>query len=513
MSAPAPTAPPALEVRDLRKAYGATKALDGASFAVAPGEVHALLGENGAGKSTLVRLLSGLARPDSGEIWLGGTKVVLSRPADAYRRGVRTAFQELSLVRDLSVAQNILLPDVRRTRLLPAGRAQARAVTGHLDALGLSWLDPNAVVRNLDLPVRQKIEIARALFHKPQVLLLDEPTASLSGGDIDWLAGIIARASGQGGAVVFISHRMPEVRRFCDRLTVLRNGRSVGSGAVADIEDAEVVRMIIGRSLDAAFPPRPARQATGPVILAAEALAAGKRLRRADFQLRAGEILGVTALQGMGQAELFHACFGALPVTSGRILVGGREVRFASPRDAVRHPIGIALVPEERKTEGLFLRLDGQANTSMPCVERFSRVGVVDRSAERLAVLEVLRRVAAPERALWTPVGDFSGGNQQKIAIAKWLLTGCKCLLLYDPTRGVDVGTKRQIFDLMRAFAEAGGAVLFYSTEIAELEHLCNRVLAIYDGRVTRVLGPDDLHEETIARAALGEMLAERVAA
>jgi ribose transport system ATP-binding protein len=495
----------AFVIHELRKAYGATQALGGASFTVRPGEVHALLGENGAGKSTMVRLLSGLARPDSGEIRVGGRVVGLRRPADAHALGIRTAFQELSLIRDLSVAQNILLPEVRRLRWLPPGRVQARAVEAHLERLGLGWLDPDAEVRSLDLPVRQKIEIARALFHGPRVLLLDEPTASLSGGDIDWLGEIIAGVKRAGGAVVFISHRMPEVRRFCDRLTVLRNGRSVGEAAVGEIADDEVVRLIIGRSLDAAFPPRPAgRPAFGEVALAAEGLSAG-RLRGADFELRFGEILGVTALQGMGQAELFQACFGALPPRAGRLLVGGQPVRFASPRDAVNHPIGIALVPEERKTEGLFLHMDGRSNTSLPCLSRFARAGVVDEAAERAAVAAVLQRVEAPDRALWTPVGDFSGGNQQKIAIAKWLLTGCRCLLLYDPTRGVDVGTKRQIFDLMRDFVAAGGAVLFYSTEIAELEHLSDRILAIYDGRVTRVLEGPDMHEEAIARAALGE--------
>jgi ribose transport system ATP-binding protein len=495
----------ALVIRDLRKAYGATQALGGASFTVRPGEVHALLGENGAGKSTMVRLLSGLTQPDAGEILVAGRPVTLRRPADAHALGIRTAFQELSLIRDLSVAQNLLLPAVRRLRWSAAGRAQARAVEAHLRRLGLGWLDPDAEIHSLDLPVRQKIEIARALFHDPRVLLLDEPTASLSGADIDWLGGVIAGVKAAGGAVVFISHRMPEVRRFCDRITVLRNGCSVGEAAVGDIEDDEVVRLIIGRSLDAAFPPRPAEQPPlGGVALAAEGLSVG-RLRGADFQLRFGEILGVTALQGMGQAELFQACFGALPPEGGRLLVGGEPVHFASPRDAVRHPIGIALVPEERKTEGLFLHMDGTANTSLPSLSRFARGGIVDEAAERDAVAAVLRRVEAPDRALWTAVGDFSGGNQQKIAIAKWLLTGCRCLLLYDPTRGVDVGTKRQIFDLMRDFAAGGGAVLFYSTEIAELEHLSDRILAIYDGRVTRVLEGPDMQEETIARAALGE--------
>ena len=506
------TAPEALKVERIVKAFGATVALDGMSFAVARGEVHALLGENGAGKSTTVKMLSGLVQPDQGAIELFGGPVRLDRPLDAQRLGVQTAYQEMTLVRDLTVAENMLLPHA------PTGlfgqlrrRAGEHLVREHLASLDLSFIDPNVAIHDLDLSVRQKIEIARAVFRKPRILLLDEPTSSLSGRDIDWLGHLIEQVTAFGTTVVFISHRMPEVRLFCDRLTVLRNGKDVGTASVDAISDDEVVRMIIGRSLDATFPPRPKvrpkvrPRPDRPPFLEARNLAADGRLRDASFSLWQGEILGVAALQGMGQQQLFLSCFGMARATAGQILVDGRKVTLASPRDAIRANIGISLVPEDRKTEGLFLKLDGRSNVALPVIERFIRSGLIDRKAETRAVRQVFQQVEVADRALYTPAGAFSGGNQQKIAIGKWLLAGSRTLLMFDPTRGVDVGTKHQLYLLMRAFADAGGAILFYSTEIAELVNLCDRVLVMYGGKIVSELDGEAIEEEAIMRSALGE--------
>ena len=316
----------ALRVDAVTKAYGATVALDGASLAVRAGEVHALLGENGAGKSTMVRLLSGLVQPDSGIIRLGGKEVRLRRPADAHRHGIQTAFQEMTQIRDLSVAENMLLP-MAPTRLGQLRRRHGeREVAAHLDRLGLHGVDPRAEVRDLDLPQRQKIEIARAVFRRPRILLLDEPTSALAGRDIDWLGGLIEDLRRDGVTVVFISHRLPEVRRFCERLTVLRNGRDIGSAEVGALSDDEVIRMIIGRSLAATFPPRPSARVTAEPVLAARGLATDGRLADAGFELRPGEILGVAGLQGMGQQDLFFACFGMIALRRGEIRVDGRKV-------------------------------------------------------------------------------------------------------------------------------------------------------------------------------------------
>ena len=500
----------ALRVEGVVKAYGPTIALGGVSFAVRSGEVHALLGENGAGKSTMVKLLSGLVQPDSGTVELFAASVRLARPRDAHRHGVQTAFQEMTLIGDLTVAENMLLPRAPVGMLGQLrGRRGARMVQAHLAALALDGIDPRAAIRDLGLSVRQKIEIARAVFRRPRILLLDEPTSTLSGRDIQWLGDLIARLKADGVTIVFISHRLPEVRMFCDRLTVLRNGRDAGSRDVASVNDDEVVRMIIGRSLDATFPPRPKPGVRGGQVPALEVrrLAAGGRLEDASFALHPGEILGVGALQGMGQLELFRACFGMAALRGGEIRVDGRAVTIASPRDAIR--AGIGMVPEDRKAEGLFLELDGCANMALPVIERFIHGGLIDRAAEAGAVRAVLDQVGVAPRAIYTPAGAFSGGNQQKIAIGKWLLAGSRIMLMYDPTRGVDIGTKHQLYALMRAFAQAGGAILFYSTEISELVNLCDRVMVIYDGRVVdeldgEALG-DALGEERIMRGALGE--------
>jgi ribose transport system ATP-binding protein len=374
-------------------------------------------------------------------------------------------------------------------------------------------------VRDLDLPVRQKIEIARTLLRKPRILLLDEPTSALTGRDIDWLARIVAAEKRKGTTVVFISHRMLEVRLFCDTITVLRNGRAVGTYDVDSVTDNEVVELIIGRSLTSTFPPKPQRQAAARPVLSVAAMSAG-RLQDASFDLRPGEIVGVAGLQGMGQLELFLTLFGDMAMTGGSIYVDGRPVTLHAPSDAVAAGIGFALVPEDRKTEGLFLKLDGQSNASLPVVGRFTRAGLIDGAAEQAAVAGALQRVQVDERALFTRAGAFSGGNQQKLVLAKWILAGSRVLLLFDPTRGVDVGTKHEIYVLINDYARAGGAVLLYSTEVEEVINLSHRVLVIYGGRIVREIdgAGGEISENAIMHAALGggpasESLAHEVTA
>jgi ribose transport system ATP-binding protein len=359
----------------------------------------------------------------------------------------------------------------------------------------------------MDLSVRQKIEIARAIFRKPRILLLDEPTSSLSGRDIDWLGRIIAGLKAAGATVVFISHRIPEVRAFCDRLTVLRNGKDTGTFGLSEVTDDDVIELIIGRSLSATFPPKsPLHPGSTPAVRAT-GIATARRLTDVSLALHPGEILGVAGLQGMGQQELFLGLFGATPLTRGAVEINGNEVTLASPKDAIRANLGISLVPEERKTEALFLHLDGRSNVSMPVIKRFIRGGLIDRHAETAGVATALERVQVDPRALYTPVGAFSGGNQQKIAIAKWLLAQSRVLLMFDPTRGVDVGTKHEIYLLMNDYVQAGGAVLLYSTEIEELVNLCHRVIVMYGGRAVRDLdgSKGEISEAAIMRAALGE--------
>jgi ribose transport system ATP-binding protein len=500
----------ALNVVDLQKRYAATVALESVSLCVRRGEVHALLGENGAGKSTLVKILSGLARPDSGTIEIFGKPAILSNPKTSHRFGIRTAFQEISLVKDLSVAQNFLLMEEPTALSVIRRRRMYAQVEESLHSLGLDSINPYAKVRDLDLPSRQKIEIARAVSRRPQIILLDEPTAALLSNDVEWLGGLIEKMKAAGTTIIFISHRMQEVRSFCGALTILRNGRNVGSFDVNEISDNDVFERMIGRSVSAVFPPRPALSESSKSdrkpVLSVRGLTTSGALAGISFDLFPGQILGVGGLHGMGQRELFLALFGATETSSGEIRVGDTPVRLRSPADAIRPEVGISLVPEDRKTEGLFLELDGTRNVSLPSQSRFELAGLIKAGAERAAVSEVFQLVQVPPRALWSPVKQLSGGNQQKIVIAKWLLTGSRVLLLYDPTRGVDIGTKAEIYRLAREFVEAGGAILFYSTDIPELVNLCDDVLVIYRGTITASLSGDELSDAGIMRAAVGHV-------
>lgn len=500
-----PTDDTFIEIANLSKAYGPTIANDDITFSVARGSVHAVLGENGAGKSTTMKILSGLTRPDAGTIRVDGRAIELRNPRDAHAQGIQTAFQELTLIPDLTVLDNMLLPrgPVNPLALLRRGDA-ARQVAAHFAKLGMD-IDLHALAGTLDLATRQKIEIARVLSRNPRILLLDEPTSALSGDDVDWLGRIIADAKSNGVTVLFISHRMPEVRAFCDALTILRNGRHMRTAAVSEIADEEILELIIGRSVESAFPEREALVATDkePVLEAVE-LSAGEKLRDASFALRPGQILGIAGLQGMGQSDLFSALFGNIPIDRGEMRIDGKAVHLRSPADALHPSVAMGLVPEERKTQGLFLTLSGLQNASLPVIQRFTDGLLVDRDAETKATAEAFDAVEVSQRAQYLPVSSFSGGNQQKIAISKWLVAQSRILLLFDPTRGIDVGTKHQLYEWMHDFAKAGGAILFHSTEIPELVHMCDGVGVLYEGRMTTWLDRDDVTETSIMQAALG---------
>jgi ribose transport system ATP-binding protein len=495
---------PALSISGLTVRYGPTTALDAADLNIGAGEVHALLGENGAGKSTIVKVLSGLVRPSHGTVSIFGRNVDRFAPRHANALGVRTAFQEISLVKDLTVAQNFMLMEEPLNLLgMVRRRARDEMVRGHLEALGITSIDPRTEVRRLDLPSRQKIEIARAISGSPRLLLLDEPTASLSSRDVQWLGDMIERLKRSGTTVVLISHRMQEVRAFCSALTIFRNGRAVGAYAMNDVADGEIIELMIGRSLGAAFPAKPVRtdaEAAAPALCCRNlAASAGGDV---SLSLPPGEVLGLAGLDGMGQRDLFLALFGMMRPLAGQIRIGGQEVQLRSPAHAIE--CGIGMLPEERKTEALFLDLDGCENVSLPSLQRFLRGGLVRGRYERKTVSRALDVVKVVRRALWSPVRNFSGGNQQKIAVAKWLLTNSRVLLLYDPTRGIDVGTKTEIYHLIRRYTEAGGAVLFYSTEIPELVNLCDRVMVIYRGRIVETLAAEAVSEPAILSAAVG---------
>jgi ribose transport system ATP-binding protein len=495
----------AIDLSKVTKRFGATVALDGASFSVKRGAVHALLGENGAGKSTTVKLLSGLMQPDAGSIRVMGSDVTMKSPKDAHRAGVQTAFQEMTLVRDLTVAQNLLL-SYEPTGLLGRikKREAQRQAAEWLDKLELSDVRPGAYIRDLSLPVRQKIEIAKAIVRGPKVLLLDEPTSALSGRDVAWLSRRIDELKASDVTFVFISHRMQEVREFCDSLTVYRNGRDVGAFDATDISDDEVIRLVIGRSMEAKYPPKVASvQSDATPAIETRNVRVDGVVTDFDLAVKPGEVHGIAALQGMGQRELFEALFGATYIDDGEIRIDGRPVTLTSTADSLKAGVSTSFLPEDRKTEGLFLRLPGGENVSLPVIGRYARFGLIDRRREQAAIRRALAQMEVNPRALYKPCLSFSGGNQQKIAMAKWLLTQSRVWLMFDPTRGIDVGTKHQIFVLMRAFAAAGGSVLFYSTDVPELVNVCDRVSVMYRGRNAGELTGDALTEENVMRKML----------
>ncbi len=499
-----------LEVRDVLKRYGATVALAGVSISVAPGEVHALIGENGAGKSTLVKILSGVVAADTGDVMLGGGVYRPQSIRDARAAGVSTAFQELSLLPNLSVAANLLLPRLPKGALgLNSGKAVIDAGRETLARYGAAEIDPAALVETLSLAKKQRVEIVRAISQHPRVLILDEPTAALA--DPEWLFRLIEALRNEGTAVLYISHRLIEVRRLCQRGTVLRNGHSVETVDLASTRDEEIFRMMVGVSPSAAVIEQPQH---GPTI-GREALRArhlhGRNVSDVSFDLHEGEVLGVAGLEGQGQRELFRMLGGVDAIEGGAIEVGGQQRRFRSPANAIKTGAGIAFVPEERKTEGAFLGMSTSANMSLSIIDKLRRCGLIDFRRERDRVSAESQNVDLNARYLGMKLSALSGGNQQKALLGRVLLSGAKVLVMFDPTRGVDVGTKQVIYGVIRRFAAAGGSILMYSTEIPELVGLVDRCLVIYRSGIIGELAHSEMSEHTLVAMATGHAVREAV--
>jgi ribose transport system ATP-binding protein len=483
------------------KRYGATVALDGAEFRAASGEVHGLLGENGAGKSTLIKILSGAVAPDAGRIELFGQEVHFRRPADAQRAGVRTVFQELSLVPDLTVAENLAFSATgASTRLLRRRRRLRRHAVKVLEGLGIEGIDPDAFASDLSLAHRQRVEIAKAVTTEPRVLILDEATSALAVTEVVWLTELARRLAAQGAVVLFISHRLAEVRAACSCATILRNGSTVGTYDLAGVADDLIIQQMLGRKIERLFPDRELR-AGDTVVLETKGFGPVNGSGGANIQLHSGEILGVGGLQGQGQAGFLLALYGAVR-SKGELSIEGRQRRFQSPAQALA--AGIALVPEDRATQGLLLNKSIKENISLGILHRVSRYGLMQRQTEadvaRKAIGSLSIRASSPRQL----AGELSGGNQQKVLLAKMMATDARVLLLYDPTRGVDIGTKAEIFETMDGLSKRGFSILFFSSDADELIHLCDRVAVLSNGSVVETLATAGLTGERLLRAAVG---------
>ncbi|WP_197048489.1 sugar ABC transporter ATP-binding protein [Streptosporangium roseum] len=487
---------PLLLMKGIVKQFPGVRALDGVDLEVLPGEVHCLLGQNGAGKSTLIKTLAGAHQPDEGTITLGGEPVRLSSPIAAIRLGISTIYQELDLVEGLSVAENVFLGH-EPARLGFVGQGEAnRATRALLERLGHGEIRPTTQVGRLSPAARQVVSMARALSHDTRLIIMDEPSAALAHDEVDNLFRIIRELTAQGVAVVYISHRLEEIRQIGDRVTVLKDGRTVAVGLPAqDTPTRQIVSLMTGRNVEHVFPPRCDGPATGEEVLRVEGLTVPGVFADVSFAVRAGEIVGLAGLVGSGRSEIIEAVYGARRF-SGRVVVEGRPVRRGGTRGAVR--LGMGLAPEERKAQALLLDQSVTRNISLASLGRYSRFGWLDRRREAedaRALVETLDiRPPDPDR----PVKTLSGGNQQKAVLARWLLNGRKLLLLDEPTRGVDVGARAELYAVIRGLAEEGVGVLLVSSEVPEVLGLADRVLVIREGTIIHEADAGDLDEHRV---------------
>jgi len=501
----------AIAAEGVSKRYGAVEALRAASFSARAGEVHALVGENGAGKSTLIKTLCGMTQPDAGTIRAFGEPVRLRDPEAARERGIGTVFQELTLLPWLTVAENVLLGREPRGALGLIRRRElgqrAAALLAEYDVAATSPVEPYDLVADLSLAQRQVIEIVRTVSRQPRVLFLDEPTSSLAEREVEWLFRLVRRLRDDGTCVVFTSHRWREVANLADRITVFRNGGHVATRERLD--EHEAVRLMSGRddtgeaartAIAAALPPagdRPMLEVSGLT---------GGRLADVSFTLHEGEILGVGGLAGQGQHDLFLALFGVRRA-AGEIRVDGERVRLHSPRDAIRAGVRVALVPEDRKGEGLFLPMSIQENLTLPILGRIATAGLLRPGAERDRVRRIIERMRITARDPGQAVDTLSGGNQQKVLIGRWLLADARVLLCYDVTRGVDLATKNDVYRLLFELAAEGRSILFYSSDTEEVARLAHRVLVLREGAVAAELRGPGVSPEDIVSAAVREVV------
>jgi ribose transport system ATP-binding protein len=488
-----------LEMRGIRKSFGPVAVLKDMRLDVADSEIHALVGENGAGKSTLMKILGGVIPRDSGEILVDGEDAEIAKVRDAERYGIAIIHQELSILPDMSVADNIFLGSVPRTRLGLVDDAEMRRVaTETLSRLGLD-LDPRQKAGSLGIGQLQLVEIAKALIRQARLIVMDEPTSALSEREIERLFSVMRSLREEGVSFVYISHRLEELFAVCDRLTVIRDGEYIMTAPIAELDYDRVVAMMVGREIGDRFPPKTNKP--GEVVLEARGLGRGSAFRGVSFSLRKGEVLGVAGLMGAGRTEVMRALFGAEPAEEGEILLDGRPVKISSPREAMR--LGLALVTEDRKLEGLFLGFGVDFNIGAANFPSLGSGGIVapSRLAAYAGRLAQTLRVKAP--ALTAPASSLSGGNQQKVVLAKWLGREPRILVLDEPTRGVDVGAKREIYEIIDRLAAQGVAVIMVSSELPEIVGMSDRVLVMRSGEAAGLL-ESDISQEKIMSLATG---------
>ncbi|MFJ8106038.1 sugar ABC transporter ATP-binding protein [Streptomyces sp. NPDC096132] len=489
---------PLLSMSAITKSFPGVRALDGVDLDVRAGEVHCLLGQNGAGKSTLIKVLAGAHQPDTGTVRWRGEPVTLRSPVAAMRLGIATIYQELDLAEHLSVAENVYLGHEPTAAGFVVRRKAAQAATGGLlKRLGHPEIDPAQLVGELSAAQRQIVSMARALSHDVRLIVMDEPSAALDPDEVDNLFRIVGDLTSEGVAVVYISHRLEEIRRIGERVTVLKDGRTVARGLPARTTPTrEVVELMTGRDVEHVFPDRTTSPARGAPVLEVQGLCRTGEFAPLDLTVHAGEIVGLAGLVGSGRSEILETIYGARKPSAGRVLVEGRPLRPGSVRSAIR--AGLGLAPEERKAQALLLLDSVTRNVSISSLSRFSRGGWVDRRAETGAARAATRELSLRPDSPSAPIRTLSGGNQQKAVLARWLLRGCRVLLLDEPTRGVDVGARAELYTVIRRLADEGLAVLLVSSEVPEVLGLSDRVLVLREGRVVHTAPGSELDEHRV---------------
>jgi len=501
---------PLLSMEHISKQFPGVQALDDVTFEVVSGEVHALVGENGAGKSTLMKILTGVLPRDSGVMrWLG-VPVEIDNPGRALGLGISMIHQELAVIPTLDVGQNIFLGrEPTRSKLgVIDWDVLYRAARRELARVGLD-VDPRTPVQELSIAQRQMVEIAKALSFESRLIVMDEPTSSLTEREVETLFALIRNLKAQGVSVIFISHRLEEVFQVSDRVTVLRDGRHIGTAPLGELSVPDVVWMMVGREVtqvSAGAPP-----ANGRVVLEVRDLSRGRALRDVSLQLRQGEILGMFGLVGSGRTDLARALFGADPIDQGEIWIEGRKVTINSPRDAIAH--GLGFVPEDRKAQGLFLNMAVGQNVTISALGELERLGFIDFGRMRRLAQEYVERLDIRTPGLGQQVRNLSGGNQQKTVIARWLTLHPRVLILDEPTRGIDVGAKAEIHELMRALARDGVAVLMISSELPEILAVSDRIVVMREGRLVGELSRTEATQNQIMFHATGGADVHRPAA
>ncbi|MFI7603403.1 sugar ABC transporter ATP-binding protein [Actinoplanes sp. NPDC049681] len=490
-----------LDVRDVTKSFGAVAAVQGVSFSLLGGEAHALVGENGAGKSTIVKMLAGVHRPDTGTLAVNGVETEFAGPAAAKAAGIAVIYQEPTLFPDLSVAENIAMGNPPLTRLRQVDR-KAMTATAHrlFTRLGVH-IDPGRPARGLSIADQQLVEIAKALSSEARILVMDEPTAALSGVEVDRLFAVTRALRDEGAAIMFISHRFEEITALCQRVTIMRDGRHVCTEPVSELSVDDMIRRMVGRDLSALYPKQEA--AVGETVLEVEGLSREGVFRDIGFTVRAGEIVALAGLVGAGRSEVMQAVFGVDRYDRGTVRFLGRKLKPGSPRASMA--AGMGLVPEDRRQQGLVMELSIERNVTLPRSRALAKLGLLLGGSERREAATWTRQLQTKFGRLSDPVGTLSGGNQQKVVLAKWLATGPKLLIVDEPTRGIDVGTKAEVHRLLSELAARGLAVVMVSSELPEVLGMADRIIVLREGHVAARLTREEATEEAVMYAAMGQ--------